>query len=138
MSHQHRCAAATELGRDFHMASTSMCEIIVPLVRWVISAPNSIFQVPPDSTSHSLAVHAVVNDTREADGSKSASIPKARLSKKFRMLATPPIDLCIVVGTRYHVLPGASVMLFVLLVCNFSSNELSNICSFTQQAPPNL
>lgn len=101
----------------------AMCEIILPIINCVISVPNPIFQMLPDSTSQSLVVHAVMNVTRQADRPKFASIPEARLSK-FRTLATPSIDLCTITGTRYQVLLGTSVMLFVLLVCNFSSYEL--------------
>lgn len=104
----------------WHLPAT--CEIILPIVSCTISVPNPIFQVPPVSTSQSLIVHAVMNGTRQADSTKSASILEASLREKFRTQATASIDFCIVVGARYHVLPGVSVMLFVLLVRNFSSN----------------
>lgn len=88
----------------------AICEIILPVVSWVISVPNPIIQVPRDGTFQSLIVHAVMNDTRQANSPKSASNPEAKLSK-FRTLATPSVDLCIVFGTRYHLLPGTSVLL---------------------------
>lgn len=53
-------------------------EIILPIVSCVICVPNPIFQAPPDSTSQSVIVHAVMNDTRQACGTKSTSIPEAR------------------------------------------------------------
>lgn len=54
------------------------CEIILPIVSWVISVPNPILQAPPDSISQSVIVHAIMNDTRQAGGKKSNSIPEAR------------------------------------------------------------
>lgn len=61
----------------------------------------------------SLTVHAVMNDTRQAESPKSASIPEARRSKKRRRPTAPSIDLWVVVGT--------GIMYFLLLLsCSLS------------------